>query len=270
VILSRQEAELFYDLTSSLQYHINQKLNIVPAIGSLDEYRALTMQEKFPVRNAVYEHIGLIDEFVRDNPQQFSQEELANVLGWKTFVRGKFYIERYLKKYAIFIGPEDKVYAVHGLMEPLDNIIDRSHLPQIIDTVLLPFADKVIYDGIVIRHQVFFGRGLSEDLKEIYLAAKSRGEIIESFRATQKTTIPPKMPKNWQPKLQNLQAIAETLQGGRGQPALYSPVFSLIKAAIALGNLATAAPSDTEALWQAFDRASRALDKTADTLQRRE
>jgi hypothetical protein len=47
---------------------------------------------------------------------------------------------------------------------------------------------------------------------------------------------------------------------------LNSAVFSLIKAAIELGELATVVPHDTEALWKAYNRAARALDKTEKTL----
>ncbi|MGZ8190893.1 MAG: hypothetical protein ACXWTS_06645 [Methylococcaceae bacterium] len=146
MILTKLECKLFYDLMWSLQCYVNYKLNIIPAIVSLDDYIALDMKEKLPVRDALYEHINLIDEYVRDNPQNFSTEKLTQVIGWKNFVKGKFYIERYLKKYAVFIGTEDKVYAVHGLSQPFSDVIHKSHLPHAVETVLLPFADKIIYD----------------------------------------------------------------------------------------------------------------------------
>ncbi len=78
MILTEPECKLFYDLTWSLQYYVHQKLNIIiiPEIKSLDDY-------------------------IKDNPQKFSAEELAEVRSWKHFVKDKFYIERYLKKYRI-------------------------------------------------------------------------------------------------------------------------------------------------------------------------
>jgi hypothetical protein len=66
--------------------------------------------------------------------------------------------------------------------------------------------------------------------------------------------------------MRDLSRIAQGLRGGQGQPALNSSVFSLIKAAIELGELATVVLQDTDALWKAYNRAERALDKTEKTL----
>jgi hypothetical protein len=268
MILTEPECKLFYDLTWSLQYYVNQKLNIIiiPEIKSLDDYIALEMEQKVLVRNALYENIGLIDNYINDNPQKFSAEELAEVRSWKYFVKDKFYIERYLKKYSIFIGSEHKVYAVYGVSQPLNDLIDKSYLPHMVETVLLPFANKIIYDGLLAHYSVHFGRNITSELKDFYLMAKNNGEIIESLINETKKSVEPKMIKNWQAEMQELSKIAQGLRGGQGQPALYSPVFSLIKAAIELGELTTAVPQDTDALWKAYNRIQRALDKTEKTL----
>jgi hypothetical protein len=269
MVLTEQEAKLFYDLTWSLQYYVNQKLKLIPAINSLEDYSALDMKQKLLVRNALYEKIDLIDlidEYVNDNPQKFSATELAEVKNWKNFVKDKFYIERYLKKYSIFIGSEDKVYAVFGITQPLAEIVHKSHLPHVIETVLLPFANKIIYDGLLIHYSVHFGGNIASRLKDKYLIAKNNGEIIESLMAQANKQTEPKMIKNWQAEMQELSKLAQGLRGGQGQPALYSPVFSLIKAAIELGELATAVPQDMDALWKAYNRIERVMDKTEKTL----
>jgi hypothetical protein len=270
MILAPQECTLFYKLMFALQHHVNQKLNIIPNIKSLEDYISLEMKDKLAVRNALYEHIGLIDGFVSDNPEQFTDPELAQVLDWKKFVSGKFYIERYLKKCAIFIGPEDKVYAVQGLQQPFYEIIHPGELPSAIDTVLLPFADKIVYDGLLLTYSVYFGKGMSNEFKEIYLTAKNNGNVIASFNIGQQKITTPKAMKNWQTEMQELNRIAQNLRGGQGQPALYSPVFSLIKAAIELGELSTAVAPDTDELWKAFDRVARSLNTTEKTLHRME
>ena len=93
MILTEQEYKLFFDLMWSLQYYVNQKLTIIPSIESLDDYIALDMEKKLLVRNALYKNIDLIDDYINDNPQKFSAEELAEVRSWKQFVKDKFYIE---------------------------------------------------------------------------------------------------------------------------------------------------------------------------------
>jgi len=266
MVLTEQECKLFYQLMWSLQCYVNQKLNLIPVINSIDDYIALDMEQKLLVRNALYENIGLIDGYVNDNPQQFSAEELAQVLAWKNFVKDKFYIERHLKKYSIFIGSKNKVYAVSGITQPLRDIISKSQLPHMTDAVLLPFANKIIFDGLLLHYPVYFGSNFSGELKDTYLIAKDNDAIIESLSTQINKPIEPKMIKSWQGEMQALNKIAQGLRGGQGQPALNSSVFSLIKAAIELGELATVVPHDMDALWKAYNRAERALDKTEKTL----
>ena len=77
--LSEQDAKLFFDLMLPLQYFVNQKLNIHPDIKSLEEYVMCTHEEKFEVRKALYADIKLIDSFIQENPQHFSEEKLLIV-----------------------------------------------------------------------------------------------------------------------------------------------------------------------------------------------
>jgi hypothetical protein len=51
--------------------------------------------KRYKIRSALYEHIELIDAFVRENPQGFSPDELAIVESWKHFVHGRFYVFRH-------------------------------------------------------------------------------------------------------------------------------------------------------------------------------
>ena len=111
--LPEQDAELFFQLMWALQFYVNQKVKILP-ISTLDDYLDAPTDQKVKVREAVYENIDLIDSFVRENPQNFSSEHLDIISKWKQFIRGSFFIERQLKKYAVFIQ-DDRVYGVLGL-----------------------------------------------------------------------------------------------------------------------------------------------------------
>lgn len=266
MVLTEQERNLFFDLMWSLQHYVNQKLNIVAGIKSLNDYIGLDIDQKTLVRNALYKNIDLIDAYIHDNPQKFSAENLEQVKDWKNFVQGKFYIERFLKKYSIFIDTSNKVYGVFGISHPLGDLIHKTRLPCLTDIVLLPFANKIIYDGLLSHYSVHFGSGISSELKDIYLVAKNKDLIIESLTAQEKKPVTAKMTKNWQAEMQELSKLAQGLRGGQGQPTLYAPVFSLIKSAIELGELATAVPNDMDAIWKAYNKTQRALDKTEKTL----
>ena len=136
--LSEQDAALFYELMWALQFYGNQTLQLLPNIKTQDQYIDASLEDKAKVRNAIYANPDVIDSFLRDNPQSFSDEKLAIVHDWKKFISGDFYIERMLKKYAIFISQNEKVYGVLGLQTDFDEMFYPSQLPFLVKAVLLP------------------------------------------------------------------------------------------------------------------------------------
>ncbi|MEA3337684.1 MAG: hypothetical protein U9R25_17440, partial [Chloroflexota bacterium] len=146
--LSTQDADLFYGLMWSLLNYANLKLGIFPDIATGDEYNNLPPSQKLSVRDALYDNIELVDAYLEENPQELSQEEREIVRSWKKFVRGDFYIKRLLKKYAVFIGDEN-VYAVLALHDSFEDMLAFTRLPCYAKAVLLPFKNKIVYDGIL-------------------------------------------------------------------------------------------------------------------------
>jgi len=270
VKLSTEDAELFFELMLALQYDINQKLTIIPNVKSLEEYNDLSFDDKAKVRNALYDNPHLIQEFVEKNPNQFSKEKLLIVEKWKHFVKGKFYIERYLKKNAIFIGENDKVYAVLGLHSGFDEFCEKSALPFMIETVLLPFKNVIIYDGFMSTYNIFFGSGIKSDLKEIYLTAKQNGTIMYSLDSeNQKEQIMVLKPQiDQKPEVEKLLAVAKKLRGGNGQPAINSAVFSLVKASLELADKVLDSNNDVNTLYKSFEKVDRTLRKVENAIYR--
>ena len=260
--LSQQDAALYYELMWALQFHIKQTLNLFPEVQSPEQYADLPVESKAKVREALYNDLTFIDRFVQANPQQFSDEKLAIVASWKHFLADDFYIERMLKKYTIFISRDEKVYGVWGLQQDFDTLFHPSQLPLLVRAVLLPFKDKIIYDGLLQGDKILFGSGISGDLKDIYLSAKQRGEIIENLtHSSSPSAVSVKSLKDWTPELEELISRASKLRGGGGQPAIYSPIFSLIKASLELGHAATLDPNDEEKLWKLFAKVEQAVRK---------
>lgn len=165
-----------------LQFFVNEKLGVLPRVKNFEKYCKVSMQEKFEVRNALFENISLMDEFIDENPQDFPMKELAVVSKWKRFVKGDFYIERYLKDYAVFVSDENEVFAVYGLTTDLDEYFPKFALPvRLGEVILLPFQDKIITDGFFLPYRISFGGGIKQELKEIYAEAKRKNKIIGSF-----------------------------------------------------------------------------------------
>lgn len=268
--LSEQDAELFFNLMWSLQSYVNLKLGILPEIETFEEYQKLPSSEKLGVRDALYDNIELVDTYLVENPQSFSKDELEIIESWKKFERGDFFIERLLKKYAIFIGG-DKVYAVLALYESLEDVLPYVSLPYYAKAILLPFKGKIIYDGLLQGYSVMFGSGIKFDLKETYMAAKQNGQIIESFDPeiqSQKAVRKKKPLKDWGPTIEDISQQAKKLRSSSGAPPIYSPAFSLAKASIEFARLAVENPEDIDGLWKALEKVERALGKTETVLYR--
>jgi len=204
--LSPQDADLFFKLKWSLQSYVNLRLDIIPDIATVDEYKKLPTSDQLSVRDALYDNIELFDAYLEENPQELSEKELEIVRSWKKFRRGDFFIERLLKKYAIFIGYE-KVYGVLALHKTLDELLPYVRYPHYVQAVLLPFMGKIIYDGILQGYTVSFGGGIKSNLKETYMAAKQNGKIIESFdpkKQAEKTAGKKNPIKDWGPTINEI------------------------------------------------------------------
>jgi len=180
--LPEEDIELFYKLHPALLFYANQQLKVVSAVSTVKEFMGLPLEEKIKIRDALYAQIDLVDFFVKENPFDFSAEELKIVLSWKNLVRGTFYLFRYLKKYAIFLDTDSppKAYGVLSLKDGFDEILGP-YLPIMLETVLLPFKEQITYDGLMSSYRVTFGAGIRRDLNDAYQEAKSRFGIITSL-----------------------------------------------------------------------------------------
>jgi hypothetical protein len=274
--LSSNEAALFYKLMWPLQFYVNQKRKILPEVDSVEAYAEdYSFEEKLPVRNALYEHPELIEAFVEENPAQLTKDELAIVQSWKNFVAGEFYIERFLKKGAMFIHTVEppQVYVVLGLTNSLKEIFQHYHNPPIlVKTVLLPFKGRIIYDGLFQTYNIFFGGGIKGNLKEIYMAAKQNQRLIETLepghRAQQQKKARSKPGRDWRPEVDELVKEANKLKGEK--VPIQSEAFSLLKASARLTQAVVHNPDDLDALWKLNKRVDRALRKLEKTLYRAE
>ncbi len=271
--MSEEDADLFFHLVFPLQFFVNQQLHILSDISTLDEYLGCSMEHKLLVRDCLYENSALIDAFIQQNPQQLSDDNLTIIAKWKQFIAGEFYMERLLKRYAVFIASDDEVYGVSALHQPFQEIVHPSRLPVFVKTVLLPFKGKIVYDGVLQPYNVHFGRGISSGLKETYMAAKEHGRIVESLepdlhpvKADQRTTVL----KDWRPEVDALVAEAQKLRSSAGQPPIQSPAFSLVKASLDLAQNAVHNPEDLDSLWESLRKVDRTLSRVETTLHRGE
>jgi hypothetical protein len=183
VRLSREDGLLFYKLFPALMFYTNQKLKIVDEMASeFEAYLAVPGELRLQVRDALYAHRDVIDEFIRENPDSLTSDELNIVAGWKRAVVGTFYIFRYLKSYTVFLDDREppKAYGVLAIADPLEDLLGPN-LPILTKAVLLPFRGKIIYDGLLSPFRVLFGPGIRRSTIESYKKAKAAMGIITSL-----------------------------------------------------------------------------------------
>ena len=267
--LLREETDLFYRLMWELQFYTNHRRRILADIDSVAGYANLSMNAKVKVRDSLWENPGLIDAYVKKNPNGLHAEELDIVSKWKRFVSGTFYIYRCLKKHNIFIGENSKVYGVLALHDNLEKMFYGQRLPIMVQTVLLPFKGKIIYDGILRGYNITFGSGIRSTLKEEYMAAKQNGRIIttlESELGKPKGEIR-KPGTDWRLAVDELVDMTKKMKGG---PAIQSSAFTLLRGSANLAQAAVHKPDNLDELWHLERRVRTALTRLQTTLGRAE
>src|SRR5450432_2696548 len=183
MLLTPSEANLFFKLHRALMFFVNQQLHVLPDdIKTIDEYSVQPPEARLKVHKAFLDEIDLIEKFIDENPADLADEELEIVHSWHHLVAGTFYIFRYLKKYTVFLSSEDQpiAYGVLALTEPFEDLVGP-YLPVMTETILLPFKDKIIYDGHLNSFRISFGSGMLRSFKESYESAKKRLGIVTSL-----------------------------------------------------------------------------------------
>jgi len=71
-------------------------------------------------------------------------------------------------------------YGVVALSQPFEELISPN-LPVLVQTILLPFRDKIVYDGILNSFNISFGPGIRRGLNKSFKEAKERQGIVTSL-----------------------------------------------------------------------------------------
>jgi hypothetical protein len=196
MLLNPQDVELFFRLHRTLMFFVNQRLKVLPDdLATPEDFAALSPQVRLKVRDALLDHTDLIQSFVEENPANLPDDELDIVRSWRHLVAGKFYIFRELKQYTVFLWADEhpSAYGVLALSQPFEELIGP-YLPVLTQTVLLPFKDVIVYDGLLNAYRISFGPGIRRSLNESYQEARAREGIITSLPMSARPLVPAKAP----------------------------------------------------------------------------
>ena len=162
----------------------------------------------------------LREAFITHNPANLSADDLALVDSWKYRVVGDFYVFRYLKKHTVFLSNESpmRAYGVLGIVSPIEEILGP-YLPILVQAVLLPFGDRIIYDSLLSSYSIYFGGGWRGSLKDAYRQIQEREGIITSLIPDAGARSPETVKKHVQGQNRKiLTAFPEIIRTGRLKP----------------------------------------------------
>jgi len=252
--LPTEDTQLFYKLRLSLLAYANQHLKVIPQATTAEKVSKQPIEQLAKLCDALYAKPDLLERFVAENPERFSPQELTIVASWRHRVSGDFYIMRHLKPYTVFMSGRGTphLYGVLGLYDPLEAVAGGAPLPILVQATLLPFRDRIVYDGILNFYRITFGRGIRTSLTEEYNRLKEREGIIEQLagptgEAQMRTSLDRKAPRkpapDWRPAVDEI--VAQTKKMRQTDTKLQGAAFGLLRAAASLAQ-ATFQEKDTE------------------------
>ncbi|MHB8117250.1 MAG: hypothetical protein ACYDHX_00745 [Methanothrix sp.] len=176
--LPESDVRLFFRLYHSLLLYVNNRYKILDGLHRPVDLHKLNPEDLRKLKDILYGTPNLIDTFVKDNPENLPSEKLEFVSPWKNFVRDRFYIVRHLKNYTVFLDSSHppKAYGVLGMITSFEEMMGPG-LPIMVDATLLPFRNRIIYDGTLLSFNIIFGSGIRRSINDSYSQAKSAGII---------------------------------------------------------------------------------------------
>ena len=232
VKLTESEIKLFYKLWYALIWGINERHKIVPVFKKPVYGEKVNEEAIVAIREELWKNPKLIDEYLSDNEfGELTETEYGILADWrKQHIKGRFLIWKHLTKYSIFMSMEKpvKLYGVSGISNPIQETV-RYQPPVMVEAVLLPFKDKIIYDSFLATFSITFGKGARDSLKRSFDEVKETVGVIESMSVPPVPVKPPvrkpKPPKPAPPIVDTKGAKVP-----KGMSARYMEVAEIIEA----------------------------------------
>lgn len=183
MLLPPEETAEFFDIWGKLIYFVNKVEKIVPKIKKPDDIWDANQQEILKIRDHLFKNPAMFDKFIKENPFKMSQDQLNSVSDFRFAISRSFIIYRSLKKYTVFLTMDEpcEAYGVVGFHRPIAELINQP-LPAMVETVLLPFKDKIVSDGIYSGMRLIFGPGFKKRFNLNYKVAKEVFGIVTNLK----------------------------------------------------------------------------------------
>jgi hypothetical protein len=174
MVLTIEERKLFFKNWLNLLAFVNAKYSIISDFGYPDNPVGINIDNIIKIKNRLWKNRSLINEYLEANELNEDDHNLIN--SWNNFINRKFIIIKELSHYCVFLESKKNVlYGVHGISQRFSNLAPA--FPIMVETVLIPFKDKIIYDSIISQDNITFGSNIKKSLNEEYKAIKEKDGI---------------------------------------------------------------------------------------------
>ncbi|MBV1758511.1 MAG: SEC-C domain-containing protein [Dethiosulfatibacter sp.] len=177
--LTPTECREFYETWFGLIAFVNERERVVNDKIKPEYPNSVSEIVVLKVREVLWEKPKIIDEYITE--MQLPQETINILKLWrKNYKKGMFVIMEHQVDYAVVIASneqgEDRLYGIKGISNSIAYTL-RRELPALIETVMLPFKGKIIYDSFLSPIPIGFADGAKAAFQEMYDKAKKHGII---------------------------------------------------------------------------------------------
>ncbi len=178
--LSDLEYKTFLKIHIDFLFFIGQKSKIIDDSMNFKKFVDEGFSVKLKCRDFFLDNKQLLDDYLTTNFDKLNTEQISILTGFKRTITSDFVIFKCLTNNAIFIDTKDnKFYAVKALGDSFNHFFDR--FPVLVQTSLLPFKDKIVYDGFLRPTGIHFGSNMVSTMKEDYKRAKINNQILTTI-----------------------------------------------------------------------------------------
>ena len=177
--LKPKQAKALYKLLFALMEYTNFEYEIGEdplAAGP----GSVAPEQTSPILEFLWEHSEkIIDDFVLENPYDFSFEELETIQSWKHHISGHFYPIENTKRGTVLML-DDEAFEVIGISNDIAEMIPVGKF--VVKTTLLPFEGEIIYDTIISHHSIVLGPNITKTMSESYEKLKADDAVVKDTK----------------------------------------------------------------------------------------
>ena len=174
--IEQKDTRLFYKLYFSILDYVNSFEQIIPN-KKIDPNIYIEPDELVNLIEVFWKDKDrFIDEYIEKNPSDFTFRNLNIISDFRYGMRKNFLLVAYEKNYTV-LNDEGINYMVKGLNENLDQFIAPEKTPMLMQTAIMPFNGRIIYDGFISTSNIRLAQDIISKAFEDY----SYGQKIYSL-----------------------------------------------------------------------------------------